>query len=324
LIECDLDDSVSSEPAPNTVIEGLFREHQRMLWGLSYRLTGCAADADDIVQETFVRAVEREVPLEDPSWRPWLMRVAVNLGLDGLRRRKRRAYPGEWLPSPIETGEQEASVYTALRTPEGHYERLESVSFAFLLALEALTPKQRAVLLLRDVLDYSAAETGAVLAMSAENVRIIHHRARAAMRAYDTERRPPTKALQEQTRRTLESLLRCLVTQDAVGLEALLVASVRTVADGGGQYTALREPLIGRVKVALLHLRVAKRRSAGARIELRLLNGLPAAVITYASAVRRQAPRAVLRCDVDVDGRIVALHSILAERKLSAVRFRHA
>jgi RNA polymerase sigma-70 factor (ECF subfamily) len=243
------------------------------------------------------------------------------LGLDGLRRRKRRAYPGTWLPSPIETGAGEAFSDTPQATPEARYERLESIGFAFLLALEALSPRQRAVLLLRDVLDYSAAETGAVLEMSANNVRITHHRARAAMRAYDKERRTPTRALQERTRRALESLLRCLVTQDAAGLEALLVDSVRTVADGGGQYTALRGPLVGRDKVALLHLRVAKRRSAGARIELRLLNGLPAAVIVYASAERRQAPRAVLRCDVDVDGRIVALHSILAERKLSAVRF---
>jgi RNA polymerase sigma-70 factor, ECF subfamily len=312
---------VSSEPAKNTVLEGLVRAHQRMLWGLSYRLTGCAADADDIVQDTFVRAAEREAPLEDPSWRPWLMRVGVNLGIDVLRRRKRRAYPGGWLPSPVEIEEEVASADTGPTTPEAYYERLESVSFAFLLALEALGPKQRAVLLLRDVLDYSAAETGAALEISAANVRIIHHRARATMRAYDKARRRPTRVLQEQTRHALESLLRCLMTQDVAGLEALLVDAVRTVADGGGQYTALRGPLVGRTKVALLHLRVAKRRAAGARIELQLLNGLPATVISYASAVRRQAPRAVLRCDVDADGRILALHSILADRKLSAVRF---
>jgi RNA polymerase sigma-70 factor (ECF subfamily) len=162
-----------------------------------------------------------------------------------------------------------------------------------------------------------------VLEISAENVRITHHRARATMRAYDKERRPPCGVLQEQTRHALESLLRCLMTQDVAGLEALLVDAVRTVADGGGQYTALRGPLVGRAKVALLHLRVGKRRSADARVEIQLLNGLPAAVISYASAVRRQAPRAVLRCDVDADGRIVSLHSILTDRKLSAVSFPH-
>ena len=271
-------------------------------------------------QETFVRAAERHCPPGDASWRPWLTRVAVNLGVDLLRRRKRRGYEGAWLPSPIEI-EPDASPEELGGNPEARYERLESVSFAFLLALEALTPKQRAVLLLRDVLDYSANEAGAALNMSEENVRITHHRARQAMRAYDRERCRPTAALREKNGAALQQLLRCLLSQDAAGLEALLADSVRTIADGGGEYTALHGPLEGRAKVAQLHLRVAHRRAAGSRIELRLINGLPALVIRYASAVRRQAPRAVLRCDVGADGRIVALHTVLASRKLTAIRF---
>ena len=302
------------------LLEDLFRTHERMLWGLCYRLTGCAADADDLVQETFVRAAERACPPGDASWRPWLARVAVNLGVDLLRRRKRRGYEGAWLPSPIET-ETDAPPEEFGGNPEARYERLESISFAFLLALEALTPKQRAVLLLRDVLDYSASEAGAALDMSEENVRITHHRARRAMRAYDRERCRPSAALRERTGAALQQLVRCLLSQDAAGLEALLADSVRTIADGGGEYTALHGPLEGRAKVAQLHLRVAHRRAAGSRIELRLINGLPALVIRYASAVRRQAPRAVLRCDVGADGRIVALHTVLASRKLTAIRF---
>jgi RNA polymerase sigma factor (sigma-70 family) len=304
------------------LLEDLFRTHERMLWGLCYRLTGCAADADDIVQETFLRASQRRGAASDATWRPWLVRVALNLGLDLLRRRKRRGgYEGPWLPSPIETGLEEAASGQPLDTPEARYERLESVSFAFLLALEALTPKQRAVLLLRDVFDYSAGETGAALEMSEENVRITHHRARRAMRAYDQDRCPPTKARQDRIRHALEQLLGCLINQDAAGFEALLAESARAVTDGGGEYTALAETLVGRAKVALLHLRVARRRAGGARIELRLLNGTPAAVIEYASAVRRQAPRAVLRCELGPDGKITALHSVLASRKLTAIRF---
>jgi len=302
------------------LLEDIFRTHGRMLWGLCYRLTGCAADADDLVQETFVRAAERQCPPGDVVWRPWLVRVAVNLGIDLLRRRKRCGYEGAWLPSPIET-DTDAALDDAGGNPAVRYERLESLSFAFLLALEALTPKQRAVLLLRDVLDYSAGETGAVLDMSEENVRITHHRARRAMRAYDHERCRPTAALRESTQAALQQLLRCLLNQDALGLEALLADSVRTMADGGGEYTALHAPLAGRAKVALLHLRVARRRAAGSQIELRSINGLPALVIRYASAERRQAPRAVLRCDVAADGRIVALHTVLASRKLTAIRF---
>jgi len=75
-----------------------FREHERFLWALCYRMTGSAADADDLVQETFVRALERPPPRTDLPWRPWLTRVAMNLARDALRRRRRRGYVGPWLP----------------------------------------------------------------------------------------------------------------------------------------------------------------------------------------------------------------------------------
>lgn len=88
-----------------SLTETLFIEHRTFLWGLCYRLTGSAADADDLVQETFIRAMERLPARLDEPWRPWLVRVAINLGRDLLRRRKRRAYVGPWLPSPINTGE---------------------------------------------------------------------------------------------------------------------------------------------------------------------------------------------------------------------------
>jgi RNA polymerase sigma-70 factor (ECF subfamily) len=309
-----------SRPLPAS-FDTLFQAHQRMLWGLCYRLTGCAADADDVVQDTFARALERGVEPDDPTWRAWLVRVAANRGLDLLRQRRRRGYDGPWLPSPIHTDIAEWAASDAREAPDARYDRLESVTFAFLLALDALTPKQRAVLLLRDVFDYSAEESGAVLDMSAENVRITHLRARRAMRAYDRDRLRPTPERRAQAQEALATLLQCLLSQDAARLEQLLAESVRTTIDGGGEYTALADVMVGRAKVALLHLRVARRRSPGARIELRLVNGMPAALIEYASAVRRQAPRAVLRCEVGADGRIVALHSVLASRKLSAIHF---
>src|SRR5690242_9027045 len=154
-------------------------------------MTGSAADAEDLVQETFVRALEHATQLQEEAMRPWLLRVAVNLSLDALRRRKRRRYLGAWLPAPIEAGETGGESSSG---PDARYARLESISFAFLLALEVLTPRQRAVLLLRDVFDYSARETAAALDISEANVRIVHHRARGAMRAYDGERCVPTRA----------------------------------------------------------------------------------------------------------------------------------
>jgi RNA polymerase sigma-70 factor (ECF subfamily) len=291
----------------------LFRAHERSVWGLAYRMTGCAADADDVVQETFSRAVANVAAAS----KQWLTRVAVNLAIDVLRRRRRQAYTGSWLPSPIETEDLAAET----DSPEARYARLESVSFAFLLALEALSPRQRAVLLLRDVFDYTAREVGAALSMSDENVRITHHRARRAMRAYDSDRRLPTAALQDRTAQALGELLRCLVTQDVAGMEALLADGVRTTTDGGGEFNALHAPMVGKQRVATLHLRVAKRRSPNATTVLRMINGMPALVIRYAVSERRQAPRTVLRCEVDAAGRISELHVVLATRKLTAIRF---
>jgi RNA polymerase sigma-70 factor (ECF subfamily) len=302
-------------------LDDLFRDHRQMLWGLSYRMTGCAADADDIVQETFARAVERCTPSEEQAWRSWLMRVATNLSLDLLRQRRRRSYQGSWLPSPIETPDEETAFHTTAPSTETYYEWRESLSFAFLMALDALTPRQRAVLLLRDVFDYSARATAELLTLSEENVRITHLRARRAMRDYDRNRCQPTSALQEQTRQVLGQFIRCLVTQDVDGAASLLAASARAVTDGGSEYTALHRPLVGRNPVLTLHMRVAQRRGAGARVEFRSINGLPAVIIEYASAIKRQAPRAVLRCELDSPGHIRELHTILASRKLTAVRF---
>lgn len=312
---------VTANPGLVGNLDALFRDHRHMLWGLSYRMTGCAADADDVVQETFARAAARPAPSDEQAWRPWLMRVATNLSLDLLRQRRRRSYRGSWLPSPVETVEGEGTIGASAPSIEARYERLESLSFAFLLALEALTPRQRAVLLLRDVFDYSARATAELLGLSEDNVRVTHLRARRAMRDYDRNRCRPTGTLQERTRDALAQFIRCLLTQDVDGAAALLTASVRTVTDGGGEYTALHRPLVGRDAVLTLHLRVARRRGAGARVEFRLCNGLPAVVIEYASATKRQAPRAVLRCELDPDGHIRELHTILASRKLTAVRF---
>ncbi|HLK36830.1 MAG TPA: sigma-70 family RNA polymerase sigma factor, partial [Polyangiaceae bacterium] len=140
-----------------TTVVAAFNEHRRLLWGLGYRMTGSAADADDVLQETFVRFVERPpVRMADPL-KPWLVHVAMNVARDTLRRRKRRGYVGPWLPTPVESTDDLAQSSEA--PGDARYELRESASYAFLVALEALQPRQRAVLLLRDVLDYSVQET---------------------------------------------------------------------------------------------------------------------------------------------------------------------
>lgn len=314
-----------STKAPGSLpadVAALFDAQRRRLWGLVYRLTGSAADADDVVQETFVRLIERRPRGEPGALAAWLTRVATNLGVDALRRRRRRRYPGPWLPEPIQACEADwldAAAHPAA-DPEARYDRLQSITYAFLLALEALGPRQRAALLLRDVAGYSASEAAAVLDTTAGNLRVLHLRARRALAAYDRAACVPGPELRARHRAVLRRLVDCLLAEDAGTLESLLAESVRTTTDAGGRYTALAAPLRGRVPVARLYLRAAAmRRPARPVYELRDVNGLPALVIQLADPQRRQAPRSVLCCELDDDGRIRELHAILAPGKLAAI-----
>ncbi|MFN7944255.1 MAG: sigma-70 family RNA polymerase sigma factor [Blastocatellia bacterium] len=305
------------------VIEDVFKAHERFLWGLCYRMTGNAADADDVVQETFVRALKTPPPRTDEPWRPWLVRVAVNLCRDLLRLRRRRGYDGPWLPSPVELND-EAELPShdpadLSGNPAARYDLIESVSFAFLLALEALTPAQRAVLLLRDVFDYSVSETANALGLSEANVKTTHHRARRAMQGYDHSRRTITTSLQEQTRQVMEQFLACLFNHDVAGAAALLAEDARHLSDGGGEFVAARVPIVGRDKIVLFNSRVAKLGAGKWRVEWRLMNGLPALVIDLPETVPGYAPRQVTTCELNSEGLISRIYSVVATRKLTAV-----
>src|SRR5215813_12056641 len=188
-----------------------FDEHKRFLWGMCYRMTGSAADADDIVQDTFVKVLEKPPRDMEAPLRPWLVKVAMNLSRDQLRRRRRREYVGPWLPSPVLTdGDGEAHLDHSTATedsPVAHYDLTESVTLAFLLALEALTPAQRAVLILRDVFDYSTDETAEAVGMKESNVKVTLHRARRIMAAYHKDRAPELSKRADRMRQTLKNFL---------------------------------------------------------------------------------------------------------------------
>jgi RNA polymerase sigma-70 factor (ECF subfamily) len=301
----------------------LFDEHRRFLWGLSYRMTGSAADADDVVQDTFVRAIEHPPRRTDEPLRPWLVKVALNLSRDVLRRRKRREYVGPWLPSPIDTTDEPAPpshepVVDGRHTLEERYDLLESVSMAFLVALERLTPRQRAVLLLRDVFDYSVKETADALDLSEPNVKTTHHRARLAMASYDEERRVPTADVQDASRRALFQFLERLQANDVAGVEALLAEDAKTTTDGGGEFRSALRTIHGRDKVARFYLAVANI-GQGKTARLLMLNGLPAVVVDVDVVPPRVAPRSILQVDVNEDGRIRHVYVVSATPKLAGI-----
>lgn len=304
----------------------IFNENQRFIWGLCYRMTGCAADADDVVQETFVRALARPPADLSQPWRPWLVRVAVNLSRDLLRRRRRSPYVGSWLPSPIATGHDEsgASHDTTVTEPsaEGRYDRSESVSMAFLTALEVLTPQQRAVLLLRDVFDYSVRETAAALAASEGGVKVAHHRARRAMASYEHTRCAPTDERRERTRQVLWKFLESLAAADVAAVEALLRDDARAISDGGGEYYAALKPIVGASKVARFYRGLLAKFGVVGATSFAEYNGLPAVLVRVEeSQHERLAPCFLLQVQTDASGRIERLYTVLAPRKLSAVRF---
>jgi RNA polymerase sigma-70 factor, ECF subfamily len=296
---------------------------RRLLWGLCYRMTGNAADADDLVQETFVRAIEHPPARTDEPMRPWLVRVAMNLSRDWLRRRRRRDYTGPWLPSPVPTDEESLPSFEPEAptedSPAARYDLKESLSFAFLLALEALTPQQRAVLLLRDVFDYSTAETAEALDLTEANVKVTLLRARKRMKDYDHHRADLSPEKRAATQHALEQFMLYLNSRDVAGLERLLATDVINLSDGGGEVAAALRPIVGRDKLLRFFAGLSTKLRSQPRVVFRELNGLPAIVFENVESTLSRATRYTLQIELDDAGRISRLDSVLAPSKLTAV-----
>lgn len=298
----------------------LFEANRKLLWGLCYRMTGNAADAEDIVQETFVKALENPPPRVDQPLRPWLVRVALNLSRDLLRKRRRREYAGPWLPTPVPSGDVPPSFdVEGEDSPSARYEMIESMSLAFLYALEALTPTQRAVLLLRDVVGYSTGETAKALGLSSPNVKVHLHRARRRMAEYDARRPVSLSALRASTKRAIDRFLECIGNRDAEGLEKLLAKDAISLSDGGGEVAAAMKPVRGRSNVIRLMLGLAARYGSLPRMEMREMNGLPGLLVEVGPMPVGFASRFTMHFEVDAAGRITRVMAVLAPGKLAAV-----
>ena len=243
-----------------------FVHHRNLLFTVAYELLGSAADAEDTVQETWLRwdgiGPDGRADVADP--RAYLVRIVSRLALNRLRTlaRRREDYVGEWLPEPL------------LTTPDvaEDVEFADSVSIAMLTVLETLTPTERAVFVLREVFDLPFDEIAAATGKSAPTVRQIAHRARSHVAA----RRPRVPVDRDEQRRAVARFLDALRTGDLQGLMDALAPDAVLIADGGGVVAAVRRPVVGAKKIVNL-LGGLTRFAPGAQLEAVMLNGAPGA-----------------------------------------------
>lgn len=216
-----------------------FNEYRPLLYSIAYRMLGSATEAEDILQEAYLRW-QRAPEAEVRSPRSYLSAVVTRLCIDELRsaRVRREVYVGPWLPEPVMTAGMPDMTRTA--------ELSESLSFAFLLLLEHLTPVERAVFVLREVFDYDYAEIATIAGKSEANCRQMVHRAQKYLR----ERRPRFKVSREEQEQVTRQFIRVCEGGDMQGLISMLAPEVTLATDGGGKVQAARNIIKGQDMVA--------------------------------------------------------------------------
>lgn len=244
-----------------------FEAHRSRLFGLAYRLLGSATEAEDTVQEAYLRwagAAHAEI-ISVPAW---LTTVVTNLCLTHLTsaRARREHYVGPWLPEPVLTGD---GALGPLETAE----QRESVSLALLVLLERLGPAERAVFVLREAFDYDHRAVAAAIGLTETNCRQLHRRARQRLGDGDARTAPVDPTL---WRGFVKRFLAAAHGGDIAGLEQLLTADVTAIADGGGKVTAARRPVLGRANVARYVVGGMANVGADFDITLAEVNGQPA------------------------------------------------
>lgn len=278
-----------------------FTQHRSLLFAVAYRMIGMVADAEDLVQETFIRWQRARAEGEAiASPKSWLTAVITRLCIDHLRsaRVRREEYVGPWLPEPLltETGPD----------PADSAALAESLSLAFLVVLESLTPVERAIFLLHDIFAYDFAEIAPIVGKSEANCRQLARRARAHI----AERRPRrTPSPEERSHLTAQFIAACQ-GGDLAGLIATLADDVVLRADGGGKALAARKPLYSASNVARFILGIIKKAPPGTTYTFATVNHEPAFI-----ALVDGRPYSVLTLDI-ADGRVRSIAVVANPDKL--------
>ncbi|WP_046730038.1 RNA polymerase sigma-70 factor [Streptomyces humi] len=284
----------------------VFEEHRPVLMGVAYRMLGRVADAEDVVQDAWLRwSGGDRGEVREP--RGYLVRVTTRLAIDRLRQIRTRgeSYVGPWLPEPYVTDFGATAPDTAERA-----ELADSVSLAVLVVLESLSPLERAVFVLREAFGYPHAEIAAMLDRGEAAVRQLAGRARRHV----DERRPRYAVDPAQRRDLTERFLAAAAEGDLEGLMSLLAPDVRLVSDGGGKATAALRVIDTPVKVGRFLVGVARKEGAGLSFRPMEVNG-GFAVLLLAG----DRPDSVVQLDV-ADGLVRAVHVIRNPDKLRSLR----
>jgi RNA polymerase sigma-70 factor (TIGR02957 family) len=274
-----------------------FVVHRSLLFTVAYEMLGSAADAEDVVQETWLRwsDVDR-AGVRDP--RSYLVRIVTRQSLNRLRTlaRRREEYVGEWLPEPLPTSPDVAE----------DAELADSISMAMLTVLETLAPAERAVFVLREVFDVPYADIAGAVDKTPAAVRQIAHRAREHVAA----RRPRIRVDRSEHQRAVDRFLAAVGSGDLQALLDVLAPDVVLVADGGGEVAAFRRPVVGRDQVATLLSRF-RTTAPEAVVGTVWLNGAPAVRVDLAGELDTAVSLVV------EDGRITRIYAIRNPHKLA-------
>ncbi|MBI0381586.1 RNA polymerase sigma-70 factor [Streptomyces albiflaviniger] len=273
-----------------------FEEHRRMLFGIAYRMLGSVADAEDVVQDAWLRCSQVSTPVDNPAG--YLVRTVSNLALNRLTSAAatRESYVGPWLPEPLVT----------LPDVGEEVELAESVSLAMLVVLESLSPLERAVFVLKEVFGFSFREIAGMLERGEAAVRQVGSRARAHVQA----RRPRYDAPAEVRRQVTEEFLAACLGGDLNRMMELLAPDVTAWSDGGGKVKAALRPQRGAEKVARFLAAVIAQPMDDPQAHAVDVNGRPGLLFTVAGR-----PDAVVCAEVE-DGRITEIRIIRNPEKL--------
>nr|WP_204070094.1 RNA polymerase sigma-70 factor [Sphaerisporangium krabiense] len=276
-----------------------FVTHRNLLFTVAYEMLGSAADAEDVLQETWLRWADVDLAtVREP--RAYLVRITTRQALSRLRTlgRRKESYVGPWLPEPLLTAPDVAE----------DVELADSVSMAMLLVLETLAPTERAVFVLREVFDLEYDEIAEAIGKTPAAVRQIAHRARAHVAA----RRPRGVVSATETREALEAFQRAIATGDLQSMLDILAPDVVFLGDGGGIKEAAPAPIVGADRVAPLAVSL-RRFSATASLRPAQVNGYPALILRLDGEIDT-----VIAVRVD-GGLITGLYAVRNPEKLSRV-----